>query len=118
MYLSLDFDDLSYDAADNRRDAFRKLLVSSHHKADGYNVILLDGNLCPERTDGSDAKLILRYIGRLQLPVAVIGMSSQPMSDYDISLNPDLTKEGVFDLTRVIDDLSPVQDPFYLSPSR
>lgn len=114
--LSLDFEDSRIDGAGSITEANKKLW-DAKIGLKTYNLILLDGNLEKEQTDGRDAKAILQRIQELELPVVVIGMSAQPMLDYGIELEHDLPKEQAPLLPRMIEDLSRPTRPFQLLPT-
>lgn len=57
------------------------------------NIVLLDGNLSSGVHNGNDAKKILIRIAELGLSLKTIGMSSDKMSDYGITVDADLPKD-------------------------
>lgn len=70
------------------------------------DVILLDGNLDTKGQGfGYDAKTIVQAIQKNNLTAKVIGLSIDPMAEYGVEVDYDLTKERRIELPTVIDSL-------------
>lgn len=76
-------------------------IASGEHKP--YDIFILDGDLSPESHDGADAKLISDHISELGLTAKIIGLSSEPLNPYDVSVDEDLGKENVAELSQVVE---------------
>jgi Mg-chelatase subunit ChlD len=76
------------------------------------NVVITDGNLGSSIGSG-DARQITERIKTMGLPVRVVGLASDPMSEFGITVDVELTKHKLKpgQLNRIIDDLPEPDQP-------
>jgi DNA-binding NarL/FixJ family response regulator len=83
------------------------VLDSVHRGELEANVVLLDGNL-NGGVGGRDARAIANHIRELDLPLRIIGLSSEKMADIGVEVDVDLTKGDDYSsdkLEKVLDEL-------------
>ncbi len=69
------------------------------------NVIILDGNLRPGLTDGSDAKDVLERVKNTGITAKIIGLSGNSMKNYGLKVDADITKgASLFPVLEAIDN--------------
>ena len=77
------------------------------------NVVLLDGNLSLGVASGEDARTIADYIKQNEVPVRVVGLGGQAMSDAGVEVDIDVAKNGCLEdpraLSKAIDRLEEIE---------
>jgi len=85
-------------------DAARLLIHAIAKGEIEADVVVLDGNLT-RRSDGTEAHIVCETIQQTGALLKVVGFSGSPMSDYDLTVDADVTKRYPERLGQAITDL-------------